>query len=63
MIPVANVLADPTISVRPVAAFVEGNWGTSVEVLTKRPYRPEDVWTVWPAVLIKEIPEPGLHEP
>jgi len=56
-------LADPTISVRPVAAFVEGNWRTSVEVLTKRPYRPEDVWTVWPAVLIKEIPEPGLHEP
>lgn len=56
-------MADPTISVRPVAAFVEGNWRTSVEVLTKRPYRPEDVWTVWPAVLIKEIPEPGLHEP
>jgi hypothetical protein len=40
-----------------VAAFVEGNWGTLAKVLTKRPYRHEGVWTVWPAALIKKIAE------
>ena len=63
VIPVANVHVATTIPGHLVAAFVEGNWGTLVKVLTKRPYRHEGVWTVWPAALIKKIAESGPLSP
>jgi Nuclease-related domain len=59
VIPVANLVADPAIPVNPAIVFVEGNWGSPTRILTKRPYRHQGVWILWPAALIKKIEEPG----
>ena len=59
VIPVANLVADPAIPVLPAIVFVEGNWGSPTRILTKRPYRHQGVWILWPGALIKKIEEPG----
>ena len=59
VIPVANLVADPAVPVIPAIVFVEGNWGSPTRILTKRPYRHQGVWILWPAALIKKIEEPG----
>ncbi len=59
VIPVANVLADPTIPVHGAIAIVEGNWGSPTRLLTRRPYRHDGIWVLWPAALIRLIEAPG----
>ena len=59
VIPVATLVVEPAVPVHGAIAFVEGNWGTPTKLLTRRPYRHDGVWVLWPAALIQMIDEPG----
>ena len=59
VVPVANVVAEPSIPLHGAIVLVEGNWGGPTRLLTRRPYRHEGIWILWPAALLKKIEEPG----
>ncbi len=63
VIPVAKALPDPSVPVHGAIVIVEGNWGSPTRLLTRRPYRHEGIWILWPAALIKMIEEPGPLSP
>ena len=61
VIPVANVLADPSIPIHPALVFVDGNWGAGVTVraVQNRPYEMLGVLIAWPKAIIAKINESG----
>jgi hypothetical protein len=59
VIPVAKLVLEPSVPVHGAIAIVEGHWGSPTKLLTRRPYRHEGVWILWPAALIQKIEEPG----
>ena len=63
VIPVAKLVVEPTVPVVGAIAIVEGNWGSPTKLLTRRPYRHEGVWILWPAALIQKIEAPGPLAP
>jgi hypothetical protein len=65
VIPVANVLGDPSIPIRPALVFVDGNWATStaLRIRQDRPYELLGVTISWPKALIAKIAESGPLAP
>ena len=61
VIPIANVLGDPGIPIRPALAFVHGNWsaGKALRSLQNRPYEMLGVMIAWPKAIIAKIGETG----
>ena len=61
VIPIANVLHDPSIPIHPALVFLDANWGTGVAMRTiqKRPYEMLGVMVGWPRAIIAKIDEPG----
>ena len=65
VIPVANLLNDPSIPPRPALVFIDGDWGAGVtlRVLQDRPFEMLGVMISWPKALIAKISEDGLLSP
>ena len=65
VIPIANILNDPGIPIRPALVFVDGNWGAGVtlRVLRQRPYEILGVMISWPRAVIARIAENGPLTP
>ncbi len=61
VIPVANVLGDPSIPISPALVFVDCNWGAGVtfRALQHRPYEIFGVLISWPEAAVARISEPG----
>ncbi len=61
VIPVAQVLGDPSVPLRPALVFIDGDWGSRVtlRVLANRPYTHLGVMITWPKALAKVINDPG----
>lgn len=61
VIPVAQVIGDRTVPIKPALVFVDGDWSDSsaARILTSRPYQHLTVWISWPKAIWKKINEPG----
>ncbi len=62
VIPVAQVIGDPTVDVHPVIAFIEGVWGVPESLhfkMGKGPYEHEGVFLSGGHRIITKINEPG----
>ena len=61
VIPIANLLGDPSIPIRPALVFLDGNWGAGVSLrfLQNRPYELLGVMVTWPKALIANIDRAG----
>jgi hypothetical protein len=59
VIPLASLLGDRSIPVRPALVFVNGDWGSVLRLLTKRPPVHNGVTIAWPKVLISSIAGEG----
>jgi hypothetical protein len=65
VIPIANTVNDPSVPIRPVLVFIDGNWGagTTLRILRHRPYEMLGVLISWPRAVIARIAEPGPISP
>jgi hypothetical protein len=65
VIPIANLLNDPGIPIRPALVFIDGNWGAgaTLRVLRRRPYEMLGVMISWPQAVIARIAEEGPLTP
>jgi hypothetical protein len=61
VIPLAQVVDDPSIPIHPALVFIEGDWSGAVlpRFIMGKPYKHEGVYISGPKVLIKKINEPG----
>ena len=59
VIPVASVLGDRSIPIHPALVFVNGEWGSVLRLLSKKPYIHNGVTIAWPKVLISTIGKGG----
>lgn len=58
VIPVANVIGDPSIPLHPALVFVEAQWSPRLW-FRRRPWQHEDVWISPPRMLCRLIRQPG----
>jgi len=61
VIPIAQVIADKSVTIHPAVAFIEGEWSFASipRLLWKKPYKHGGVWISPPRILIGKINEPG----
>ncbi|HEX3794732.1 MAG TPA: nuclease-related domain-containing protein [Acidimicrobiales bacterium] len=61
LIPVKQLIADPSVPVHPALVFVDGDWtlGTTLKLLAGRPHQHLGVWITAPKALARKIREPG----
>ena len=61
VIPVAQILGDPTIPINPALVFINGEWTNwaTVRLLADKPYEHQRVLITAPKTLVKKILEPG----
>ena len=61
VIPVAQVLGDKSVPIRPALVFIDGDWSdaSAARIVTSRPYQHLSVWISWPKAIWKKINEPG----
>jgi hypothetical protein len=61
VIPVAQVLGDQSVPIKPALVFIEGDWSdiSGARVLAGKPYQHLSVWISWPKAIWKKINEPG----
>jgi len=61
VIPIANLLGDLRIPVRPALVFIDGDWGSGVALraIQNRPYEMLGVIVAWPKAIIAKIREDG----
>lgn len=61
VIPVAQVLGDKSVPIKPALVFIDGDWSdaSAARIVTSRPYQHLSVWISWPKAIWKKINEPG----
>jgi hypothetical protein len=61
VIPVAQVIGDKTVPIRPALVFIDGEWSdaSTPRIVTSRPYQHLTVLISWPKALWKKINEVG----
>jgi len=61
VIPVAQLLGDKSVPIKPALVFIEGDWSdtSAARILANRPYQHLSVWISWPRAIWKKINEPG----
>jgi Nuclease-related domain len=59
VIPIANLLGDRSIPIRPALVFVNGDWESAMRILMKKPYVHNGVTIAWPKTLISSIGKDG----
>lgn len=61
VIPVAQIINDKSIPIRPALVFMDGEWSdaATARIVTGRPYQHLTVWIAWPKAIWKKINEPG----
>jgi hypothetical protein len=61
VIPVAQVIGDRSVPIKPALVFIEGDWSdtSAARILTSKPYQHLSVWISWPKAIWKKINEPG----
>lgn len=61
VIPIAQVIADKSVTIHPAVAFIDGEWSLAAipRLLRNRPYQHGGVWITPPRMLIKKINQPG----
>ena len=63
VIPVATLVNDRAVPIRPAIVFIDGDWKSTWRVLRNKPYVHKQVTIVWPSALISQINEPGTLTP
>jgi hypothetical protein len=61
VIPVAQIIGDRSVPIKPALVFVEGDWSdtSASRILTNKPHQHLSVWISWPKAIWKKINEPG----
>jgi hypothetical protein len=59
VIPVAELVPDPAVSLNAAIVFIDGNWGSPTRTLATRPLRHLGVWVLWPSALVAKIDAGG----
>lgn len=59
VIPIAELLNDRSIPIRPAIVFGNAEWKSTLRVATSKPYRHNNVVIAWPKALIAEIQRSG----
>jgi hypothetical protein len=61
VIPVAQVIGDKSVPIKPALVFIDGDWSdaSAARIVTSRPYQHLSVWISWPKAIWKKINEPG----
>lgn len=61
VIPVAQVIGDKSVPIRPALVFIDGDWSgaSAARIVTSRPYQHLSVWISWPKAIWEKINEPG----
>jgi hypothetical protein len=59
VIPVATLINDRAVPIRPAIVFVDGDWKSTWRLLRNKPYVHKHVLIAWPSALISKIGEPG----
>lgn len=61
VIPVAQVIGDKSIPIKPALVFIDGDWSdaSTARIATSKPYQHLTVWISWPKAIWKKINEPG----
>lgn len=61
VIPVAQLIGDKSVPIRPALVFIEGDWRklSATRILANRPYQHLGVWISWPKAIWKKINETG----
>jgi hypothetical protein len=61
VIPVAQVIGDKSVPIKPALVFIDGDWSDSstARILASKPYQHLSVWISWPKAIWKKINEPG----
>ena len=63
VIPVAALINDRAVPIRPAIVFLEGDWKSTWRLLRNKPYVHKHVVIAWPSALISKINEPGPLTP
>jgi len=61
VIPVAQIIGDKSVPIKPALVFIEGDWSdiSATRLLAGRPHQYLTVWIAWPKAIWKKINEPG----
>jgi Nuclease-related domain len=61
VIPVAQVIGDKSVPIKPALVFIDGEWSdaSTARIMTSKPYQYLTVWISWPKAILKKINEPG----
>ena len=61
VIPVAQVIGDKSIPIKPALVFIDGDWSdaSAARIVSSKPYQHLTVWISWPKAIWKKINEPG----
>ena len=61
VIPVAQLIGDKTVPIKPALVFMNGDWSdaSTARIVTSRPYQHLTVLISWPKAIWKKINEPG----
>jgi hypothetical protein len=61
VIPVAQLINDKTVPIKPALVFIDGDWSDSAtaRIVSSRPYQHLTVLISWPKAIWKKINEPG----
>ena len=61
VIPIAQLIADKSVTIHPVVAFIDGDWSFAAmpRLLRNKPYKHGGVWITPPRMLVGMINEPG----
>jgi hypothetical protein len=61
VIPVAQVIGDRSVPIKPALVFIDGDWSdtSAARILANKPYQHLTVWISWPKAIWKKINEPG----
>ncbi len=63
VIPIAELLNDRSIPIRPALVFIDAGWKSTLRLATNKPYRHNHVLITWPKALISEIKRSGPLDP
>lgn len=59
VIPIAELLDDRSIPIRPALVFTNADWASTLRLMSNKPYRHNHVAIAWPKALISEIKRSG----
>jgi hypothetical protein len=59
VIPIAELLNDRSIPIRPALVFIDAGWKSTLRLATNKPYRHNHVLIAWPKALTSEIQRSG----